>query len=437
MPNGLSLLPAAFSSINKLLSLLPLLDFTIVLILIPLLMGIEEALQLAKKIASGNYNPGELNRLLQFIDSADLDQIGQILDAYQNSLTERDSDKLYVHPDFIERLRALRPTAKETVSEIPVAERETKTVWLRWAAAAAVLLISLGSYFYLINKNEKPNTLVQNQPPTDVRAPQTNRATITLAGGRKVFLDSAANGTLASQGTVQVLKLADGQVAYSGKTTEITYNTLTNPRGSKPISMTLADGSKVWLNAGSSLTYPITFAGKERNVEMTGEAYFEVTHNAAMPFIVNKLHDDAKIKVLGTHFNVNAYDDEGALKVTLMEGSVKVSKGTSNSLLKPGQQAQVKDEDIKQINNVDTQEVMAWKNGKFQFGDASDIGSMMRQISRWYDVDVEYKGNITGHVGGSISRNVNASQVLKMLETTGAMKFKIEGRKVTVMPTSP
>jgi transmembrane sensor len=413
------------------------LDFTIVLLLIPWFMDIEKALRLAEKIASGSYNPGELNRLLRFIDAADSDQISQILDALQNRLIGRDSDKLYVHPDFIDRLRALRPAAKETVSEIPIVKSRAKTVWVRWAAAAAVLLVSLGSYFYFTAKNEKPNILAQTLAPADVKAPQTNRATITMAGGRKVFLDGAANGALANQGNVQVIKLADGQIAYIGATADITYNTLTNPRGSNLITMTLTDGTRVWLNAGSSLTYPVAFSGKERNVEITGEAYFEVAQNAALPFIVKKLNDDAKIQVLGTHFNINAYDDEAALKVTLLEGAVKVSKGTRSSLLKPGQQAQLKDGDIKVINDIDLEEVMAWKNEKFQFGDASDIGAMMRQISRWYDVDVEYQGNITGHIGGSISRYVNASQVLKMLETTGAMKFKIEGKKVTVKATPP
>jgi hypothetical protein len=268
----------------------------------------------------------------------------------------------------------------------------------------------------------------------DVEAPQSNRAAITLASGHKIYLDSAAKGILVSQGNVKLFKLADGEITYSGSNTAAEYNTLTNPRGSRPVAMTLTDGTKVWLNAGSSLTYPVAFTGKERNVEITGEAYFEVTHHTGMPFTVKKLGDDASILVLGTHFNVNAYDDEAAMKITLLEGAVKVSKGTNSSLLTPGQQAELKDGSIRLINDADMDEVMAWKNGKFQFGEKTGIETIMRQVARWYDVETEYRGKVNRHFWGSISRNVNVSQVLKMLETTGAVHFKMEGMKVIVMP---
>jgi len=312
----------------------------------------------------------------------------------------------------------------------------------RVAAAAIILFLFSGTWFYF-NKNEQQTGIAQSIPipPTDIKAPQTNRATVTLAGGQKVFLDSAANGQLATQNNIKLIKTAEGKIAYDGslpvENVALIYNTLTNPKGSRVIDMKLTDGTHVWLNAGSSLTYPVAFSGKERNVEITGEAYFEVAHNAAMPFTVKKLNDDAKVTVLGTHFNVKAYDDESAIQVTLLEGSVKVSRGNNKSLLKPGQQAKINDAEIKVSSGVDLEEVMAWKNGKFQFGDASDIATIMRQVSRWYDVDVEYQGNISGGIGGSISRDVNASQVFKMLETTGVVKFKIEGKKVTVMPATP
>jgi ferric-dicitrate binding protein FerR (iron transport regulator) len=194
----------------------------------------------------------------------------------------------------------------------------------------------------------------------------------------------------------------------------------------------LSDGSKVWLNAASSLRFPASFAGKERKVELLGEAYFEVAKNAAMPFKVKV--NGMEVEVLGTHFNINSYENESTVRTTLLEGSVKINNNNSSSLLKPGQQAQVnKAGEIKIINNVDVEEAIAWKEGKFQF-DRADIHDIMRQLARWYDVDVEYKGSVSSHFGGTISRDVNLSQVLNMLHLTGEVKFQIEDRKVIVMP---
>ena len=307
--------------------------------------------------------------------------------------------------------------------------------WRRIAVAASILLVvGLSTYFIFFNKSRP--TEIAKTPPQDVKAPASNRAMITLADGKTVYLDSAANGELAMQNNVKVVKTADGQIVYEGSSltthdSPLTFNTLTNRRGSKVIDMTLADGSRVWLNAGSSITYPVAFVSNERKISISGEAYFEVSHDASKPFIVSK--GETSVQVLGTHFNVNAYDDETDIKITLLEGSVKVSNGSSSGLLKPGQQAQISSE-LKIINGVDVDEIIAWKNGKFQFGEKADIGTIMRQIARWYDVDVEYKGTFTKHFGGTISREVNVSQVLKVLETTGDVKCNVEGRKVTVMP---
>ena len=319
-------------------------------------------------------------------------------------------------------------------------ERDLKKVpvrslfWRRYAAAAAVLLFLAGSYFLFLNKSIKKDDFVKAETGKDVKAPETSRAMITLANGQIVYLDSVANGQLAVQGNVKLVKLSNGQIAYQTETgqiiKELQYNTLSNPRGSKVIDMMLTDGSRVWLNAGSSVTYPIAFVGDERRVSITGEAYFEVTHNSTIPFKVSK--GEMEVTVLGTHFNVNAYDDEADIKVTLLEGLVEVKSKNEKLKIKPAQQAQV----TNSINvvNADVYEVMAWRNGKFVFGEKADIGTIMRQIARWYDVDVEYSGIFTKHFGGSISREVNVSQVLKVLETTGNVKCKVEGRNVTVMP---
>lgn len=302
------------------------------------------------------------------------------------------------------------------------------------AAASILLMCGAGAYFLFFRSTEKPtNTIAIGTPSNDVKAPAKNRATITLASGQKVFLDSAANGTLATQGNIQIKKSGDGIIAYNGNEqpkNELVYNTLTNPRGSKVIDITLSDGTQVWLNAESSLKYPVAFAGNERKVEITGEAYFDVAHDKTKPFTVSK--GNKQVQVLGTHFNINAYDDEKDMKVTLLEGSVKILNGDEREVIKPGQQAQVSDK-IKIINGIDTALVMAWKNGIFLF-DKTDVQLTMNQVARWYDVDIEYQGNVTGSFSGTIKRQENASQVLKMLALTGEVQFKIEGKKITVMP---
>jgi ferric-dicitrate binding protein FerR (iron transport regulator) len=226
------------------------------------------------------------------------------------------------------------------------------------------------------------------------------------------------------------------------KSSEILYNTISTPRGGQ-YQLMLADGSKVWLNAESSLRFPVSFTGQERKVELMGEASVGVAHvssslgggreeAAGMPFKV-KVHG-MEVEVLGTHFNINSYDNESTIRTTLLEGSVKINKNNSSSLLKPGQQAQMnKAGEIKIINNVDVEEAIAWKEGKFQF-DKADIHDIMRQLARWYDVDVEYKGTVSSHFGGTISRDVNLSQVLNMLHLTGEVNFQIQDKKVVVMP---
>ncbi len=306
-------------------------------------------------------------------------------------------------------------------------------VWKRVAAAACITLLVGASWYFLSNKPEnlKPIEVVQTH---DVKPPASNRATITLANGKVVYLDSANNGALAQQGSVSLQKLADGQIVYTGTSTtaSVTYNTLSNPRGSKVIDMTLNDGTRVWLNAGSSVTYPVAFVGNERKVSMNGEAYFEVVHNIVMPFKVSK--GEMEVTVLGTHFNVNAYDDEGDIKVTLLEGSVKTSIVNGQSLMvKPGEQAVTMDNGkLKIEKGIDTDAVMAWKNGYFNFKGAG-IDVIMRQMARWYDVDIAFEYKTNQVFVAEIPRNVNASDFFRILEATGWVNFKIEGRKVTVL----
>jgi len=337
--------------------------------------------------------------------------------------------------------------------------------------------LSTGMLFWMNRSTNPPKaTVVQekpkSQPANDVQ-PGGNKAILTLGNGATIILDSAHNGALAQQGNTQVVKTNDGQLLYNQTTknsgnplttdpadsrhpdkfgnSPLTYNTLSTPRGGQ-YQLVLPDGSTVWLNAASSIRFPTAFTGNERNVEITGEAYFEVKKNAAMPFTV-KMNNGASVQVLGTHFNINAYDDESSSKVTLLEGSVKVGNRQSaigneekakdknyEVILKPGEQAIVvaspltTDHSPLTINHSpDIEEVMAWKNGAFQFN-GSTIETVMRQVSRWYDVEVEYKGNISLHFAGTISRNVNISQVLEMLEKAGGIKTTLKGNKVIVMP---
>ncbi len=313
-----------------------------------------------------------------------------------------------------------------------VQKKTRKMTWVRWAAAAVVLLFLGTGYYYFASKKEPQKVAKSDQPKTiDIAPPNGVNAVLTLSNGQNIILDSTGNGVVAMQGTVHVVKSADGQLAYKGSSENIEYNTLSNPRGSKVISLVLADGSKVWLNAASTLKYPTAFAGKERKVEITGEAYFEVSHDAAMPFIVSK--GETSVRVLGTHFNVNAYDDDSVLNVTLLEGSVKVSKGNESVLIAPGQQAAIGDSRLATHDNVDIDEVMAWKNGLFSFK-AADIETIMRQVSRWYNVDVVFEKPITEKFYAQVSRNTDVSNLLKMLEATKAVHFKIEGKTIKVMP---
>lgn len=304
--------------------------------------------------------------------------------------------------------------------------------WFK-VAAAAVLLIGAFAIYKLIgiSKPELPIAKVENTKQ-DV-APGGNKAILTLADGSTIILDTAANGKLTQQGNSNIVKLNNGQLAYNTlneKPTEIVYNTISTPRGGQ-YQLTLADGSKVWLNAASSLRFPASFTGNERKVEITGEAYFEIAKNASMPFIVSA--NGLNVEVLGTHFNINSYADEAAITTTLLEGAVKVSKGNALQLLSPGQQAQVTNNGPIRVSKIiDVEEVMAWKNGSFVFN-STDIENIMRQISRWYDVDVSFDGSISKELfSGIVSRTSKLSQVLKIMERAG-VKFKIEGKRIVVM----
>jgi transmembrane sensor len=318
-----------------------------------------------------------------------------------------------------------------------------RTIFMRYSlryAAAAFLIAALGVYFYM-NRHQKPNVANTTIPASTIGKtdlpPGGNRATLTLANGQTIILDSAAKGNLATEGKTNIVKTADGQLAYDSKdaVTDVYYNTVSTPKGGQ-YQLTLSDGSKIWMNAASALRFPTAFTRKERLVELDGEAYFEVAKDAQMPFIV-KLKNGATVQVLGTHFNVMAYGEEQDIKTTLIEGSVKVLSGSSAAMLKPGQQAlspTSNDDSPLRINkDANIEETIAWKNGIFQFNNA-DLKTVMRQIARWYDVEISYEGELPEkRFTGRMPRLLKASELLSGIEYVG-VHFKIEGKKISVLP---
>lgn len=315
---------------------------------------------------------------------------------------------------------------------------------LRWSAAAAIALCILAAGLYKLwnppvqQLAEKENQ--QQRLKNDI-LPGGNKAVLTLADGSQIVLDDVNAGFLASEGNTRISKTKDGQLVYhadaGNPAKETQINTISTPRGGQ-YEVILPDGTKVWLNASSSISFPAVFAAKERKVVLKGEAYFEAAKAVSddgkrIPFKV--VVNDMEVEVLGTHFNIMAYSDEEAVKTTLLEGAVRLTRNTSQVLLKPGRQAVVyAGSDNIKVQNVDVEEAVAWKNGYFTFNN-ENIHSVMRKIARWYDVEVEYQGNMAEKdFGGSVSKFENISEVLKMLELTGTVHFNIKERRVLVMP---
>ena len=310
------------------------------------------------------------------------------------------------------------------------------TKWYALAAACILLLAIPCAYFHIRNKKVKSSAITHQKKPIkkDIE-PGGNKALLTLADGSKIVLNDVKTGLLTQQGKTRLNKAKDDQLVYeapvsSDANSVLTYNTITTPKGGQ-FQVVLSDGSKVWLNASSSITFPTSFTKKERRVSITGEVYFEISKNKSLPFKVES--GLQTVEVLGTHFNVNAYADENSIKTTLVEGSVKVFTGNKMVTLKPEQQSDILKNNPGEINinTVDTDDILAWKNGNFVF-ESADLPFIMRQAARWYNVTVKYEGNVSKrHFTGSISRNVNLSELLKMLKYTG-INFKIEDQTIIV-----
>ncbi|WP_121200321.1 FecR family protein [Mucilaginibacter gracilis] len=306
----------------------------------------------------------------------------------------------------------------------------------RWAVAASVFILFATGLFLFKNTGTQTHTVASVPQKVKPILPGGNKAILTLADGSTIDLNAATNGIIARNGKAAITKKQNGQLIYSQNPTanvvdsKTAYNTVSTPRGGQ-YEVVLPDGTQVWLNAASSLKYPTQFKGIERHVVLNGEAYFEVAKNKNMPFTIEA--NNVNIKVLGTHFNVMAYNDETIVKTTLLEGSVLLSNSTNNALLVPGQQANVENSGGKfLVNYVNTDDAVSWKNGYFTFRRENMI-SIMKKVARWYDVDVTYQNDVSRvSFGGTVSRAKNIEELLNKIELTGSVHFKIEGRRVIV-----
>ena len=306
--------------------------------------------------------------------------------------------------------------------------------WKYVAAAVAVVLVCAAGLLY-IRRQPIPRHAVAHQPVVrDIAPGSTQKAMLILANGKQIALDSVKTGMVSRQGNIRIIKQSTGKLAYSGSTANesaVYYNTILTPRGGQ-YQVELSDGTQVWLNDASSLYFPNQFTDRTREVQITGEAYFEVAENAAQPFSVHV--NGMTIEVLGTHFNVMAYGDESIAKVTLLEGAIKVAGKNKPVLLKPGEQAQF-DPDGKLIGlePVDLQGTIAWTKNQFWF-DNDSITTVMRQLARWYDVDIVVKGNIPQHFDGYLSRNIYVSKVFEALQATSHLQYEIREDTIIVSP---
>ncbi len=390
----------------------------------------------------GKISRAEYDQLFEYIRSSSendsinmaIDQVFRNIRGYGSlSIEEKDSvfqniirDKRF---DQDQLLQSEEPTIRNTYNP-----------WYHIGIAASILLlITIGLYFYSGGAGVQNMAQELSLPAQKTIAPGGDKAILTLSDGSQIILENAKNGILANQAGVSIQKTSDGELLYSfsGSATkhsgvlpeDVIYNKIETPVGGK-YQVNLPDGSKVWLNSTSSLRFPALFIGKTREVELSGEAFFDVAKNTEKPFKV--ITKDQIVEVLGTQFNINSYSDEKDIKTTLIEGSVKIIYKDKVVLLNPGQQFQPVESKVKVVD-ADTEEVIAWKNGYFLFKN-EDIQSIMRKISRWYNVEVSYSGAIPDvGFGGNISRSKDISEVLNVLQLTNAVHFKVEGRRITVM----
>jgi len=382
-------------------------------------------------INKAHYSHQEKVRLLGLLESMHAEDLQRLLQQQLSDNEQRRQPGVELSIKMLEAINERIGIGKEENKAAVVIKGGSGML----VAASIFALLIVCAYFF-VNKPGKDDIVkkqVNEKYQRDDVLPGGAKAVLTLSNGSSIVLDSSNSGVLAQQGSTRIFSF-NGRVSYArvgSISSEILYNKISTPAGGK-FQVTLPDGSNAWLNAASSIRFPTAFAEKERKVEITGEVYFEVEKNRLMPFVVKV--DNAEVHVLGTHFNVMSYNDENIIKTTLIEGSIKLIKDNQQVLLKPRQQSQVtRSGNVKVINNIDVSQVIAWKNNFFYFENA-DLESVMRQLARWYSVEVIYKNKGNGdlfHV--DIPTNTKLSEVLKALELAGGVHFRIEGQKVIVV----
>lgn len=393
----------------------------------------QELIQIFQKYLDGNATPEEQRFVEAWYESFGKD--AGITDSYtEEQLGQMEARMEY---ELKKRMEASRPR--------PLWKSLHRLVTPSRVAAAVFLILSLAGAWYIMSNQGSKETMTDESTLHAIDLPPgSDQGILTLTDGSQIGLGSVSTGMLARQGNTLIQKIEDGLVAYTGEDASLEpgLNTLTVPSGGK-YSLVLPDGSRVWLNAESSITFPTAFSGRKRSVKISGEVYFDVAKDPARPFIV-QVGNNRQIRVLGTQFNVNAYSDEEEITTTLLEGSVEILPGGNAGLavrLKPGEQAAFSETgQISVRHGVNTDEIVAWKNGMFHF-EKADIQSVMRQISRWYNVEVVYEGPLPNRsFSGKIDRQSNASEALDILRFTG-LNFRIDALpdesrkgKITVLP---
>jgi len=394
---------------------------------------------LFRKYLQNQCAPEEVESILRYFDVAENELPLRALIAESLEDVDANDEEVKWSPALDETFASIKKQLnKEKRKLIPLKGKliPLKNRTWSWKAASVVLLV-LGLAVYKVIRSPDPQQNIANAAiDKQEEVPGSNKAVLTLANGSTIKLETVVKGTITQQGEAKISKPVEGQLVYNSlneKPNKGLFNTLATPRGGQ-YQLVLSDGSKVWLNAASSLHFPVTFYGKERKVALTGEAYFEVAKNASMPFKV-VVDGKTQVEVLGTHFNVNAYDDEGIVKTALLEGQVKVVELATGaaSIISPGEQARLNSYGQISIDkNIDTEQAIAWKNGAFNFSNA-DLGMVFRQLSRWYDVDIVVEGSLPERqFNGEIQRDLKLTQVLKLLEKNGVYS-RLEGKKLIVL----
>jgi ferric-dicitrate binding protein FerR (iron transport regulator) len=384
---------------------------------------------LLDKIENSTATAEECDQLLEWVNSDQSAEVISYINRYyeEQGLVFPEQDGTHWKAVFDQ----IVSVDKEVVTEpfhAPIRRIHSLRRW-SWVAASIILVVAMGTYFWFQRGKNAPPA-AQAQIIADVQAPQSVKAVLTLSDGTRIAIDSL---TALKQNNVVISKTEDGRISYQQLAVNsqhlTAYNTLSNPRGSKVIDITLSDGSQIWLNAGSAITYPAVFTGKERKVTVTGEVYIKVAKNPAQPFIASVNGMD--VQALGTEFDIEAYGDEERISTTLIDGSVRVSNNKQKVLLKPGEQTQLAGGNLSASRKVNTEEVTGWKAGFFHF-ESADLKTILRQFARWYDIEVVYEGAVTDRkFFGIVKRSNTLDKVLDMLQDNN-IKFRIEGKTLIV-----